>query len=46
MDVYDILGQEIKTLVDERREVGVHELKWEGTNDRGKQVTSGVYLQT
>ncbi|MFQ6618796.1 MAG: T9SS type A sorting domain-containing protein, partial [Fidelibacterota bacterium] len=42
--VYNILGQEIKTLVNEYRESGPHSVKWDGLNNSGKPVSSGIYL--
>ena len=37
--VYDILGREVSVLVNERREAGVHEVKFDGSN-----LASGVYF--
>jgi hypothetical protein len=42
--IYNILGQELKTLVNERRPVGYYSIKWDGTNDFGQKVGSGIYL--
>jgi hypothetical protein len=39
LSVYDILGREVSVLVNERREAGVHEVKFEGSN-----LASGVYF--
>ena len=39
LTVYDILGREVSMLVNERREAGVHEVKFDGSN-----LASGVYL--
>ena len=44
LDVYNILGQRIVTLVDEYREAGNHTVIWDGTNEAGEPVASGVYL--
>ncbi len=42
--VYNVLGQKVRTLVDERREAGTHTLQWDGRNDAGVQVSSGMYF--
>ncbi len=42
--VYDILGNEVKTLIDELQESGVGETQWDGTNTAGTKVSTGVYI--
>ena len=42
--VYNILGQEIKTLVSQEMMAGKHNIVWNGVNDYGQKVASGVYL--
>ncbi|MBM3264581.1 MAG: T9SS type A sorting domain-containing protein, partial [candidate division Zixibacteria bacterium] len=42
--VYNLLGQEIVRLVDERQEAGRYRTVWDGRNGRGEPVASGVYL--
>lgn len=42
--VYNVLGQVVRTLVDKKLQAGVHELRWNGTQDNGAPVASGVYL--
>jgi len=44
LTVYNILGQKIATLVDEQKSSGVHTVKWNGANDNGNQVASGLYF--
>ena len=44
ISVYSILGQRVATLVDGRVEAGRHRVRWDGRNDAGRQVGSGVYL--
>ncbi len=39
LSVYDILGREVSVLLNERRDAGVHEVKFDGSN-----LASGVYL--
>jgi len=44
LKVYDILGREIKTLVDEKQIPGIYSISWDGTDQRGNQVASGIYF--
>lgn len=42
--VYNVNGQLVKTLVDEYVEVGNHFVTWDGTDNNGNEITSGVYF--
>ncbi|MBN2412777.1 VCBS repeat-containing protein [candidate division KSB1 bacterium] len=42
--VFDIRGREIKTLLSAQKDTGVYSVKWEGTNNKGDLVSSGVYF--
>ncbi|MEJ2050427.1 MAG: T9SS type A sorting domain-containing protein, partial [Calditrichota bacterium] len=43
--IYDILGQHIRTLMDkDKMEPGYYEIQWNGLNDSGNQVASGIYF--
>lgn len=42
--VYDLTGAHIRTLLDDVREKGNHEVVWDGRDDRGIPVASGIYL--
>jgi hypothetical protein len=44
--IYDIRGRKVRTLVDSEYEPGTHRVIWDGRDDRGARVTSGVYLYT
>jgi hypothetical protein len=44
LTVHNILGQEIVRLRDEVQSVGFHEAVWDGKNNVGGQVSSGVYI--
>ncbi len=44
LGIYNVLGQRIRLLGDENRDAGQYNLTWDGLNDAGQQVTSGVYL--
>ena len=42
--IYNLLGQEIRTLVREEMAQGHYSVLWDGTNEMGNQVASGVYM--
>jgi flagellar hook assembly protein FlgD len=42
--VYNIVGQEICTLVDEVKPAGLFNVDWDGRDNTGHRVASGVYL--
>jgi hypothetical protein len=42
--IYNILGEEVKTLVDEVQEEGYKTVVWNGQDNSGELVSSGVYL--
>lgn len=42
--VFNILGQVVKTLVDEEKPVGCHQVVWDGKDEAGRPVSTGVYL--
>jgi len=42
--VYDVRGRMIRTLVDEKKSPGIYTVKWDGKNEKGLNVESGVYL--
>ncbi len=42
--VYNVKGQLVRKLAQERFSYGRHELSWDGTTDRGMPVASGVYF--
>lgn len=42
--VFDVRGGRVKTLVSGPGKRGVHRLTWNGTDDRGVPVSSGVYF--
>ena len=44
LTIYNILGQRIATLKDEVQSVGYYNVVWDGRNEFGSQVTSGVYF--
>ncbi|MFZ5516065.1 MAG: M28 family peptidase [Candidatus Zhuqueibacterota bacterium] len=44
LKIFNLLGQEIKTLVDAKMQAGRHTISWDGTDARGRNVSCGVYL--
>ncbi len=44
LEVFNILGQSIRTLLDESLPSGEHSVIWDGTDDFGVRVATGVYL--
>ena len=44
LKIFDITGQEIKTLVDEFQTSGYKTINWNGTNNIGHPVSSGLYV--
>jgi flagellar hook assembly protein FlgD len=44
LEIYNIRGQRVRTLMNGPVPAGVHEVDWDGTNQRGRPVTSGSYF--
>jgi hypothetical protein len=44
LDIYNVLGQVVRTLVSENQSAGRYRLSWLGDNSLGHQVASGVYF--
>ncbi|UCE04825.1 MAG: PQQ-binding-like beta-propeller repeat protein, partial [bacterium] len=44
LSVFNLLGQEVKTLVDEYREPGFYEIFWYGQSNEERKVASSVYI--
>jgi flagellar hook assembly protein FlgD len=42
--VYNVLGQKVKELLNESRGSGYHTVIWNGKNETGQQVSSGLYI--
>ena len=42
--IYNMLGQEIKTLVNKQKNPGIFKVQWNGDNDFGQKVSSGTYI--
>lgn len=44
INVYDLKGILIKTLVNGYQDVGVHEISWDGTNKSNREMPDGIYI--
>jgi len=44
LNVYNLLGQEVRRLVDGRVKAGTHSALWDSRDSLGREVGSGVYL--
>lgn len=42
--IYNLMGQEIRTLLNASLQAGDHQMGWDGRDDQGRQVGSGVYF--
>ena len=42
--VYDLLGKQVRTLIDEPRNPGRHRAVWDGTDSAGRAVSTGAYV--
>jgi len=44
LKIYNIIGQKVRTLVDEPKKGGNYQVFWDGKDDKGKDVSSGIYF--
>ncbi|MGE5806855.1 MAG: T9SS type A sorting domain-containing protein, partial [Ignavibacteria bacterium] len=44
LKVFDILGREVKTLINEEKGNGRHSIRWNGNNNLNEAVSSGIYF--
>jgi len=44
LDIYNIVGQRIRSLISGNMTAGIHIVQWDGRNDQGHKVSSGVYF--
>ena len=44
MEVFDIMGKHVKTLIDENQTAGFKTVKWDATNSNGNNVAAGMYI--
>lgn len=44
LEIFNILGQRIKSLMNEEKSPGYYTISWDGKNDFGESVNSGIYF--
>lgn len=44
LDIYNMLGQKVKTLLNGMQDAGYYTVNWDGSNDLGSKVSSGIYI--
>jgi hypothetical protein len=44
LDIFNILGQKVRTIASGHYPAGLHQVVWDGTDSQGDEVASGVYL--
>ena len=44
LKIYTLLGQEIRTLVDQKQSANFYEVRWDGRNNAGFPMPSGIYF--
>ena len=44
IEIFNVLGQKVRTLVNEAKTAGSYRIEWNGSDDAGKPVSTGVYL--
>ncbi|MBW6515512.1 MAG: T9SS type A sorting domain-containing protein [Candidatus Cloacimonetes bacterium] len=44
IEIFNIRGQRVKSLINDHYDMGFHEIVWDGSNDSGKTVSSGIYF--
>ena len=42
--IYDMVGKEVKTLIHQQQNQGLHTIQWNATNNLGNTVSAGIYL--
>ncbi len=42
--VFNLLGQKVKTLVDETKSAGEYRVRWDGNDEYGQEVSTGIYF--
>jgi hypothetical protein len=44
LKIYDMLGREVKTLLNQQMNAGIHSINWNAENEIDEKVTSGIYI--
>ena len=46
IDIYDMIGNKVRTLVSQAQNTGTKSYQWNATNDLGQSVSAGMYIYT
>lgn len=44
LEIYNMLGQVVRTLVNEQQSAGRYSIQWDARNDNGHSLSSGIYF--
>jgi hypothetical protein len=44
LEIFDMLGHRVRTLVSEHQQAGRYEVSWDGRDEQGRAVSSGVFI--
>jgi len=44
LDIFNMLGQKVATLIDGQKVAGGHTVRWNGRDDSSRRLASGVYV--
>ena len=44
--IYDMMGRQVKSLINDQQKAGYKSIRWNATNDRNEPVSAGLYLYT
>jgi len=44
LEIFNLLGQRVRTLIEQTQNAGTHAARWDGKDSRGQSVSSGVYI--
>lgn len=44
INIYDLTGRLVRTLMNEQQLAGIHSIQWNGTDDAGQKIAAGIYL--
>jgi flagellar hook assembly protein FlgD len=44
LEIFNVIGQRVRTLVNDNMAAGYHTMEWDGASDAGSRLASGVYF--
>jgi flagellar hook assembly protein FlgD len=44
LEIFDIFGKRIKTLIDDELKTGTYKVEWNGRDEKGNPLSSGIYI--